>query len=648
MHKISVPISLSQITDETRPIYLEHLRRCRASRVFLCGLGNIYMKTGLNHTDPEHIRKTIDYFRSAGMEVALWVPSFGNGHALSPIQAVTDSTASYTQITGIHGEARENLSACPLDENFIKDYCAGIRSVAALGPDMIMLDDDFRFNIRIKVHFACFCDLHLREYYKRIGEVIPREKLEQLLLTGGKNKYRTELLKLFHDTLIDFAHKVRQAVDTVNPAIRVGACTHQTWDLHGTDPLEIAKAFAGNTKPFTRIAGAPFRNPDIIPILENSRQQCAWGENSGVELFSEGDTFPRPRIRIPSKPMELFDLMICADGSTDGILAYVECYDNKPDYEEGYVNRFSRNNALRESIFEMFGDKTPIGVGVVTAYHKAEDWVLPQTLHPMTAEMLTFAADSPARDLLSANSIPTCYDTAGDYPLLIIGENARHVALDRLKSGAILDAAAAQILESRGVDVGLASLTELTAGDEYYCTSGEIINRISCSRLHICCKEGVQVLSHFVPGEYPASYRYENKNGQRFYVLAFDLYRSWCQNIAGRPNFEPHLKNYRPNFEVNYYRQADLVNAIEWICGKRLPAVTLKNPNLYLLASKNDSAMSVALANVHLDDVYDPVITLDTSYKNIRFINCTGTLEGDKVYIDHIPPYGFAAFEVTP
>ena len=25
-----------------------------------------------------------------------------------------------------------------------------------------------------------------------------------------------------------------------------------------------AKAFAGNTKPFTRIAGAPFRNPDAL------------------------------------------------------------------------------------------------------------------------------------------------------------------------------------------------------------------------------------------------------------------------------------------------------------------------------------------------------------------------------------------------
>ena len=646
MHKISVPISMSQINEQTSPVYLEHLRKCHADRVFLGGIGNIHMKTGRNYTDPESIRKAIAYFRDAGFEVGIWVPSFGNGHALSPTQAITDNSVSYTQITGIHGESREKLSACPLDKNFVKDYCKGIQSVAALGPDLIMLDDDFRLNVRIKVHFACFCELHLREYYKRIGEVIPREELETLLLTGGKNKYRTALLQLFHDTMIGFAQKVRQAVDSIDPAIRLGACAHQTWDLHGTDPIEISKAFAGNTKPFARIAGAPFRNADIIPILESSRQQCAWGKNSDVELFSEGDTFPRPRIRIPSKTLELFDLVLCADGSTDGILAYLECYDNPPDYEPEYVERFSKNSPLRSGIFEMFKAKTPIGVEVVTVPHKAEEWELPQQLHPMTAEMLTFAADSPSRDLLSANSIPTCYTQGSGYPLLVIGENARHLDLDRLKSGAILDISAAHILQTRGIDAGLLSFAKADTGDEQYLSSADAINRLNCAKYKICCKGQAQIMSRFTLTDTPASYRYENAIGHRFYVLAFDLYQSWCMNIAGRPNFEPHLKNYRPNFENNYYRQADLMASIQWLCGKRLPAVTRKHPNLYILASKNDTALAVAIANVHLDDVYAPVIELDHCYNSIRFLNCTGKLEGNLVTLSDIPPYGFAAFEV--
>lgn len=648
MHKISIPISMSQINEETLPIYKEHLQKCKAERVFLCGIGNTYMKTGRNYTDPDSIRRAISYFRSAGFEVAIWIPSFGNGHPLSPTEAITDNSVKYVQITGVHGEARESLSACPLDENFVKAYCEGIKSIASFGPDMIMLDDDFRLNIRIKVHFACFCPLHLKEYRKRIGEEIPREALEKILLTGGRSKYRTELLKLFGDTLLDFAKRLRQAVDEVDPTIRLGACTHQTWDLHGTTPLEIARAFAGKTKPFARIAGAPFRNIDIIPILESSRQQCAWGKDSGVELFSEGDTFPRPRTRVPSKPMELFDLVLCADGSTDGILAYVECYDNHPCFEEGYVERFSANDSLRQEIFRMFGNKKPVGIEVATVPHKAEDWELPQQLHPMTAEMLTFSAESPSQHLISANSIPTTYSKNGAYPLLIIGENARHVDLTRLKNGAILDIAAAHILQTRGIDVGLLSFEELEEGDEQYASSGEIVNRITaCVKYKIQLKDTAHVLSRFVPKECPASFLYENTQGQRFYILAFDLYRSWCLGIAGRPNSEPHLKNYHPVFENNYCRQADLIAAIEWISGKRLPAVTLKHPNLYVLASKNEDAMAVALANVHLDDVFAPVITLDRVYDRIRFLNCTGYLEGNRVYLDRIPPYGFAAFEVN-
>jgi hypothetical protein len=238
---------------------------------------------------PEKIKEAIDFFQAEGLEVGIWCGSLGNGHALTPEQRPAKEM-NYTQITGINGESRQHLSNCPLDKNFVKDYKEALCRIAKLGPDLIMMDDDFRLNIRNKVYFACFCPLHLKEYYKRIGEEIPREKLEKLILTGGENKYRTELLKLFKDTMLDFAKELREEVDSVNPEIRLGLCTHNTWDMSGTDPLEISKALAGNTKPFARISGAPFRNLNVIPIVEFARQQFAWGKDSGVELFAEGDT----------------------------------------------------------------------------------------------------------------------------------------------------------------------------------------------------------------------------------------------------------------------------------------------------------------------------------------------------------------------
>ena len=170
MYKITIPISINSLLDENNlPKYLDDLRRCGAKRVFIGGIGNIYMKTGRNYTHPEAIKRAVEYFKAAGLEVGIWLASFGNGHALSTAQAITDETTAYTQITGINGESREHLSCCPMDKNFVQAYCEGIRTIAALSPDLIMIDDDFRFNNRINIHFACFCPLHLAEFYRRVG-----------------------------------------------------------------------------------------------------------------------------------------------------------------------------------------------------------------------------------------------------------------------------------------------------------------------------------------------------------------------------------------------------------------------------------------------------------------------------------------------
>lgn len=632
-----MPISINCLNEKTRPVYVEQARRCGANRIFLCGIGNVYSKSCRVHTEPDMIKKEIEYFRDAGFEVGIWIITLGNGHALSPSQRLQEEL-NFTQITGINGEAREQLSNCPLDQNFVKNCQEGIREVAKLGPDLIMIDDDYRLNIRMKVHFACFCPLHLKEYYKRIGEEIPREKLEELILTGGENKYRTELLKLFKDTMLGFAKALRSAVDEVNPNVRLGMCTHNTWDMHGTDPLEMTKTLAGNTKPFARISGAPMRDTDIIPIVEFSRLQYLWGKGSGVELFTEGDVYPRPRTVYPSRPLELFELLLLADGTSNGILAYMFDYICKPDYETGYIDRYCKNEDIRQGIKEIFTGKKPVGVEVFAVAHKGEKWELPKELEPQTFEMLIEAVKSPASELLSWNSIPTSYEEQSDYPLFIMGENARYIDVSRITQGAILDVPAARILRERGIDTGLISDRIEEMDMEYYIKHDDSVLVSSHTRkrgvfYRIECNEKAEVWSTFTPDNTPASYFYENKNGQKFYVLAFDQLGTIAK---GR------VKNY----SNSYYRQADINEAIQKISGKRLPAFCAKNPNLYLLSSKNDKALSVALANVYFDELLSPIIELDKEYTHIRFLGCSGKLEGDKVHLSDISPFGFCAFEV--
>lgn len=56
--------------------------------------------------------------------------------------------------------------------------------------------------------------------------------------------------------------------------------------------------------------------------------------------------------------------------------------------------------------------------------------------------------------------------------------------------------------------------------------------------------------------------------------------------------------------------------------------------------------MAVAILNLSYDEIIDPVIRLDTAYRQISCVNCTGTVEGSAATLSTIPPFGFAAFEV--
>ena len=632
MYNLSVSINITTVTDATFPSFLEKLRAVGAKRVFFCGLGAVYTDSSLLSTAEDEVRMKIKAFKDEGFETGVWISGFGHG---TPFMVGNcPSKEMYTPITGIDG----NISAhgfCPRDPKFAADYTAAVAKIATLSPDIIFIDDDCRFNLR-SYYMGCFCPIHLKEYYERIGEEIPREQLEKLMLTGGKNKYRTEYMKMMGDSLTDFARSLRAAVDTVDPSIRMGiACVSEHWDVTGVDAIGLAKVFAGSTRPFTRTFGAPYHDPDIINIIETTRAQFSWAKDSDVEIFAEGDTHPRYRclMRSASRTLELFDFALRACGDGDGILAYIFCYVNSPGYDPVYADRYAKNAPIQKGIGEIFEGKTPVGIEVVHTQRTAENRDLPSEIEANdTFNCMIGNFYSPATELLSPLSIPTAYRET-EYPLLIVGENAKYVDLSTLKRGALIDVEAAKILTARGVDVGFISAERRTAKEEFFPQYGERIagvNNFSLQR--VVCKEGAEVLSYLRPDDSPAFYRYENASGERFAVIALDK-----QSIHHRPN---------PTFSANFCRQAQLFEQLEWLGRKKLPAVCRKYPNLYLMTSRDENSMAVEMINIHIDEATTPEVTLDREYSSIRFVSGSGRLSGNKVLIDDIPPYGFVAFEV--
>jgi hypothetical protein len=165
---------------------------------------------------------------------------------------------------------------------------------------------------------------------------------------------------------------------------------------------------------------------------------------------------------------------------------------------------------------------------------------------------------------------------------------------------------------------------------EYYLEQNDVV-RVYDSLSEHCnftLKGTAKVLSVFKINntDVIGSYIYENKDGQKFLVLNFNVEKQMNSNGLVR----------------SYYRQAQVVGLYEWLNGKKLDAISLKNPYLYILTKKKENSLAIGLWNNFADAILKPVVDLGESYKKARFVNCKGQLIGNKVILDN--PLGAYAF----
>ncbi len=632
MYKLSVPIAIETINENSICKYVEQFKNSGVDRVFVTSISSVLRKKDIIYTNPDKLKETIRYFKNKNFEVGVWISAFGHGSMLA-----NDKGGAYlaplTKIRGADGKEFEE-GYCPLDENLRNIFYNAVKKIADMGVDIIMFDDDFRLNIR-SYEMGCCCDKHMEIFCQMIGENVPLDKMEELVFTGGPNKYRDAWLEMSRKTLLDFAYLMRKAVDEVDENIRLGCCAvYTTWDFEGADMIEISKAFAGKTKPYIRTIGAPYHSLKVQYAVEHVRMQSHWCEGENIEIFSEGDVYPRPRYAVPAALLEAFDNALVASGSTGGILKYMFDYNNNADYEKGYNIRHIRNIPLRENLRRIFKDKKHIGVRVYEAMHKVRNFELPEEYVPGVSKFVWNTYFSIAQKLLSENAIPSVYGKSEKYPVMVFGENARYVELSELKNGVITDVVGAKILLERGIDTGLISSEDSSSFGEYFVDEDDTINSIThISKKKVVVSEKAKAGSLFTPDNTPASYTYENADGLRVLVFCIDAYRSDKNNC---------------NYFDSYYRQKQLTSDIEWLCGEKLPVKTIGNPYVYAQSARGeDGSLSVAVFNMNIDEVIDAEIVLDKEYSEVEFIGCTGELSGDKIKLtSDIAAYGTAAFEV--
>ena len=633
MYKLSVPLMSSSINKGNREEYLRQCKEAGVTRVFLAHESASYPIT-------DALAENVAYFKENGFEVGIWLgDTIGHGFALTHIEGELETNA-FPLIVDITGEKRP-YAYCPLDEKFRRYIATIVARLASLGPDIVMLDDDFRMS-QHGPELCCACPMHLKRIGEILGEEITLEQLRPFVLSGKANKYRDAWLQAQNEGLVEMAREIRAEVDKQNPDTPICTCTaYAVWNADDADIVGITKILAGSNKGTIRLTGAPYwavkkRQFPLISVFEIARMLASFVKDEGFDLMSEGDVYPRPRYTCPASYLELYDTVTRIDGGYNGILKYMFDYMAGPHLETGYLKLHNGNEAARATLSEWFDGGANAGVRVVSRPRTMKEADLDLTsLDPLMPRPM-------AGTMLGQCGIPTVYHGKGVCNAAF-GEDARLMDLSLLSDGVLLDAASAVILTERGVDAGLADYGKMQKEDiPYLCTRDpEFKSFISDGRVKVLnatiAKEAEPVLFSTKPGEKkPMAYRYENKEGQRFLVFLFEagsIYSSTRVGLSGLTK-NPAVQNV-------------LQQLMPWVARASMPAAVTGNPELYVMCRKEESCAAVALFNCFADPALQPEITLDGTYSRIECVNCTAELAKNRVTLtSKLHGFDFCAFKV--
>lgn len=635
MYKLSVPLMSSSIHEGNRAEYVRQCREAGATRIFLAHESSAY-------PIPDRLAENVAYFKEKGFEVGIWLgDTIGHGFALTHIEGELDIT-SYPQMVNIEGEERP-YAYCPMDKGFRDHIAAVVAKLAAMEPDVIMLDDDFRMSQHGSA-LCCACPMHLRRMSEILGEEVTLEQIRPYVLTGKANKYRNAWLQAQSEGLLQMAKDIRAEVDKTHPDLPLCTCVaYAPWNVDDADVAEITRVLAGKSeKALLRLTGAPYwavkeRRYPLIMVFEIARMLASFVKDEGFELMSEGDVYPRPRYTCPASYLELYDAVTRIDGGYDGILKYMFDYMAGPHMEIGYLKLHNDEKEYFNALTDWFADGANAGVRVI---------VSPHTMRNADLDLTTVHHYSPRPTegtMLGQCGIPTVYSGKGVCNA-VFGENARAMDLSLLADGVMLDATAAVILAERGVDVGLADYGAMQRERiPYVCTKDpeykSFISRGTVRYLDATLASGADaVLFATKPGEKrPLAYRYENESGQRFLVFL----------LEGDSIISDKTTVGVSGLTKNPATQAILHESLPWVARKPMPAAVTGNPELYVMCRKNENAMAVALFNCFADPVLQPVVQLDGQYSRIECLNCEAELQGDRVVLkSRLHAFSMCAFKV--
>ena len=196
------------------------------------------------------LKPAAERFRKAGISVGINVMQT-LGHCYFPDDPEYRIAFPFQRRITADGKG-DRGGACPLDAG-LRQWVQKTYSIyAEVQADYIFVDDEFRTMLRDGL--TCFCPLHL----KRIADLakvgtVTREEVAKAIWSEQDSPLRKAYFAATTQGLAEMAERIRQAVKSVAPEMRLGLMTQVfPQGTTGIDYEKILKALSGDERPLVR------------------------------------------------------------------------------------------------------------------------------------------------------------------------------------------------------------------------------------------------------------------------------------------------------------------------------------------------------------------------------------------------------------
>lgn len=326
-------------------------------------------------------------------------------------------------------------------------------------PEFIWVDDDVRMESHPQaIKYGCFCDLCLAKFSKESGHNWSREELKQAFKAGThKERLVLRQLLLEHNRtyITDLLTRIRTAVDSVNPDIKLGLMTGElSYSGYGFAPWADAMAGKRAVEVKWRPGGGFYTDDQPFGMVGKAHsigRQIGFLPAAVADIQSEHENFPYQTLK---KSTTCFMTEIAAyigAGCTGTALNCMGMSSDPIDEYRPYFDAVKKSRRFLDKAVATFGRSRCEGLWVACT----KDYVA--TLHVEEGEWPTGSWGGSMHSFgeLSEIGLPMAYTKVAASSTLLSGDIGLGFSEEELvkilSGGVMMDGAALHCLNSMGL-----------------------------------------------------------------------------------------------------------------------------------------------------------------------------------------------------